>query len=175
MSQEFSNLNGYAVKDATARQQIDALNTTVAENSLGVSSLTTQVNNHTTDIEGLQNSQNETNAALSGIGNRVSALESVEPSYVYDGSTSTVNDYTIALTAFENNGTPIIFDDGEKCAYLGQTDDTAANIVVSFFKASTNQIVRCTLEDGVTVEYVDIDASITTYYDEKTETLTIGE
>jgi hypothetical protein len=70
-------------------------------------------------------------------------------------SGSTVDEIVTAIENFLSIGTPIFLVDGiELCKMVSFTDGMPASI--SFFKASTNQLVNLSIGESVSVSYKDI-------------------
>lgn len=169
MAQEFSKLNGYSVKDATAREQISGLNQTMG-NKVNTSDI---VDNLTTEAADKPLSAKQGKE----LSDRLTDIET--KTYNQLTSESTSKDFEDALDAYNDNAVPIVYIDSNDvvCSLISAFDmQEVAAPVCYFLNADAKEIIGVS-NLGSTLNFTrkKLDNPISVSYVEANEELTIGE
>lgn len=188
MAQEFSKLNGYLVKDATARQQISDLTTQHNTDKQGlqdqIDGLEVQTQLATENfvdafsrIAELETESGQAETDISNLTERVTDIEN--KTYNQLTSESTSDDFEDALDAYNDNAVPIVYIDNNNivCSLISAFDMAEdAAPVCHFLNAQTKEIIGVS-NLGSTLNFTrkNLDNPISISYVEADEELTIGE
>lgn len=199
--QEFSKLNGYAVKDATARQQVSDLTvavgnkvgtTDIVDNLLSdatnkplsakqgkvlseaVSNARRVADGNAEDLAELEETVNQNSSSIGNLGERIEDLENKNANYL--SIDSTAQDFNNALEEYRSNAIPIVYfnNAGDVCTLASYIDTEDVAPIVYFVNAREKKLYEViTHSSNLHVTERDLDKPITVSY--SNEELTIGE